>query len=219
MAFEALEAIGMEVHRDEHIQKWRRERGVASNGQHQLAANDSGCAVATSINVSLRSDMWLGYAARRSFAMKAKIARLQPLYQEVEVRMQTQGAPFVRGGLSRSTVEHVMTLLASYWGFLVHFRGCEERDCNNSMVLSDPSHLAEFWRYLATPLALNGRGNARAWVEARVSYMIHILNVMRSLGMPCAPGHQWEHVVTWWRVEVGRVSRCAQPPPISVAYI
>lgn len=121
--------------------------------------------------------------------------------------MAAEGAVLVRGGLASTTRKNVMELLAQYWGFLVTFRHVAEYSCNDSRVLSDPNNLAEFFRYIATPMRLGGRGNGRAWVEVRVSNMCHILSALWSLDRPCVPDSNWSDVITWWKCEVGQCAR------------
>lgn len=195
-AIDVLEGRSMSVHRQQLVEVWRRDRRAP-------LASAGGAVGACSIVVSLATDQRLQHATTRNFSMRKAIAITVPMHKDVQHRLKQER-------MADITTNHVMTLLAQYWGFLTNMRNCSRRDCNSSAILGDPQHLAAFWRYLATPSRLGGRGNARSWVETRVTYMGHILRVLRLLGLPCAPGHQWQEVETWWRVEVARLSRCAR---------
>lgn len=126
--------------------------------------------------------------------------------------MMSSGDPFVRSGMAPITRAHIQATLSKYWGFLVRHRHVPIASCNDSRILTDPNNLAEFWRYLATPEHLNGRGNSRASVRAQVTYMHHILGGLQSLGQPCAPPYTWRDVQAWWKGVATPMSRCALLP-------
>jgi hypothetical protein len=110
--------------------------------------------------------------------------------------------------LARTTRNHIMDEVKCFLGFLIFFLGCGEHSVASGEALMDPSALAQYWEYLATPTQLGGRGCARSTMRTKCNHLSHFIVACSVLGFePVGQGVTYAGIVGWW----GRVGKkCGQ---------
>eukprot|EP00873_Tetraselmis_striata_P042994 jgi/Tetstr1/463258/TSEL_000715.t1 len=136
--------------------------------------------------------------AKHQFALRGiewdsvRVAAWEPLRAVLEA--QDHDAVKQLSGASLMNVEETARL---FYGFLVKVKGMAPRQACRPYHITDAWLLNHFWRFLATPKLLLGRGMARSTMRLHCNGISHLLVACEAARLPSCKRPPLD-VKTWW---------------------